>query len=303
MSWWLRSTFRLFTQSLKQVVSDSSFSVHFYVDSPCNSDSCFAWAKGSKMQSRKFTYIVVAVMSIMVLLACKMGNKANSNSSSSNSSSSNSAAEETGVEKVKPAAGTGNVQGKVLYNSKPVENIEVKLCETFNRFLGGCGGKTYTAKTDKDGDYVITNVPPQTYEGLLVRVFDTDSSIFATTGIAGISAAKYEVVADKTLFATTTHIFKGDLKLVSPKAAEKVRGEGLELKWDSYADAAYYKLSVFANDHNVTAPYVNKRIDGTSLTVDTPLQKGTYRWKVEAFNSQDRKLAESADGIEFTVTD
>src|SRR4026208_586852 len=98
-----------------------------------------------------------------------------------------------GVEKVKPAPGTGNVQGKVLYNNAPVENIEVKLCETFSRFLSGCGGrgctrdrvlynkapvenievklcetfsrfpsgcggKTYPAKTDKDGDYVIANV-------------------------------------------------------------------------------------------------------------------------------------------------
>ena len=35
---------------------------------------------------------------------------------------------ETGVEKVKPEPGTGNVQGKVLFNSKPAENIEVKLC-------------------------------------------------------------------------------------------------------------------------------------------------------------------------------
>jgi hypothetical protein len=43
------------------------------------------------------------------------------------------------------------VPGKVLYNSKPVENIEVKLCETFSQFLGGCSGKTYTARTDKGG--------------------------------------------------------------------------------------------------------------------------------------------------------
>src|ERR1700741_251932 len=64
-----------------------------------------------------------------------------------------------GVEKVKPAPGTGNVQGKVLYTNAPVENIEVKLCETFSRFLSGCGGKIYTAKTDKDGDFVITKSP------------------------------------------------------------------------------------------------------------------------------------------------
>ncbi len=78
---------------------------------------------------------------------------------------------------------------------RPVENIEVKLCETFSRFLSGCGGQTYTAKTDKDGDFVITNVPPKEYQGLTVRVFDTDSYVFATTGVAGIAAAKYNVVA------------------------------------------------------------------------------------------------------------
>ena len=128
--------------------------------------------------------------------------------------STNQSAEVQGVEKVKPAAGTGNVQGKVLYNNAPVENIEVKLCETFSRFLSGCGGKIYTAKTDKDGDFVITNVEPKEYQGLTVRVFDTDSYVFATTGIAGISASKYDVVADKTLFVTPTHLFKGDLKPV-----------------------------------------------------------------------------------------
>jgi hypothetical protein len=217
--------------------------------------------------------------------------------------SSTTAPEETGVEKVKPASGTGNVQGKVFYNSKPAPNIEVKLCETFSRFGGGCGGKTLTAKTDSDGVYVITNVPPKTYEALLARVFDTDASIFATAGIAGISAAKYEVTADKTLFVTTTHLFKSDLKLINPKAAEKVSTQTPELKWDSYPDAAYYKLSVHPNDHMVTSPYINKRIDGTSFSVDAPLQKGTYRWKVEAFNGEDRKLAESADGIEFTIAD
>ena len=252
------------------------------------------------MQSRIWTYLATAVMLFAVLLGCKMGKTTTTTNSNSNSASTT---EETGVEKVKPATGTGNVQGKVLYNSKPAENIEVKLCETFNRFLGGCSGKTFTAKTDSEGVYVITNVPPQTYEALLARVFDTDSSIFATSGIAGISAAKYEVVADKTLFVTTTHLFKSDLKIVNPKAAAKVSNQGLELKWDSYPDAAYYKFSVYANDHNVTSPYVNKRVDGTSFSVDTPLEKGTYRWKIEAYNSDDRKLAESDDGIEFTITD
>src|SRR5215218_5892809 len=150
---------------------------------------------------------------------------AKKNGPQSGTASTNQPAPVEGVEKVKPAPGTGNVQGKVLYNGAPVENIQVKLCETFSRFLSGCGGKIYEAKTDKDGDFVITNIEPKEYQGLTVRVFDTDSYVFATTGIAGISATKYGVVAGKTLFVSPTHLFKGDLKVVSPKAGSTVSGQ------------------------------------------------------------------------------
>jgi len=205
-----------------------------------------------------------------------------------------------GVEKVKPAPGTGNVQGKVLYNGAPVENIEVKLCETFSRFLSGCGGKIYTAKTDKDGDFVITNVAPKEYEGLTVRVFDTDSYVFATTGI-GIAQAKYNVEADKTLFVKPTHLFKGDLQVTNPKSGSTVSGDNLELQWQAYPDAAYYKFSLSPDAHLVTPPYINERVDGASFKVNKPLEKGTYRFKVEAFNKSDRKLSETPDDIKFTI--
>lgn len=205
-----------------------------------------------------------------------------------------------GVEKVKPAPGTGNVQGKVLYNNAPVANIDVRLCETFSRFLNGCGGKIYTAKTDKDGDFVITNVPPKEYEGLTVQIFDTDSYVFATTGI-GIAQAKYKVEADKTLFVKPTHLFKADLQVTNPKAGSTVSGENLELQWQAYPDAAYYKFSLSPDEHLVTPPYINERVDGASFKVNKPLEKGTYRFKVEAFNKSDRKLSETPDDIKFTI--
>ena len=212
-----------------------------------------------------------------------------------------SAAPVEGVEKVKPAPGTGNVQGKVLYNNAPVANIDVRLCETFSRFLSGCGGKIYTAKTDKDGDFVITNVPPKEYEGLTVRIFDTDSYVFATTGIAGIASAKYNVVADKTLFVEPTHLFKGDLQVANPKSGSTVSGANLELKWEPYPDAAYYKFTLYPDDHQITPPYINERVDGASFKVNKPLEKGTYRFKVEAFNKSERKLSETPDDIKFTI--
>ncbi len=237
---------------------------------------------------------LLILIAAITTLGCKGGNKTATNSDAARPA-------ETGVEKVKPASGTGNVQGKVLFNSKPAENIEVKLCEKFSRYLSGCGGQTFTARTDKDGEYVITNVPPKTYEALTARVFDTDSYIFATTGLAGISSAKYDVVDGKTFFVAPIHLFKGDLKTTNPKAGSKVSADGLELKWEAYADAAYYKFSTFAEDASVTAPYINERVEGTSFSVSKPMPKGTYRFQVTAYNKDDRKLSESSSDVKFTV--
>ncbi|HEY0171148.1 MAG TPA: hypothetical protein VGB98_08995, partial [Pyrinomonadaceae bacterium] len=153
------------------------------------------------------------------------------------------------------------------------------------------------------GEYVITNVEPKTYESLMARVFDTDSFVFATTGIAGLSSAKYEVAADRTLFVRPTHLFKGDLKPVSPKAGSKVGAQGLELKWQEYPDAAYYKFSLYPTEASVTSPYINQRVEGTTFAADKPLPKGEYRWQMEAYNAGDQKLAESAGDFKFTVTD
>jgi len=243
---------------------------------------------------KRFVIALVCLSAAFAFNGCTKKNSAARNANS---------AEEpvTGVEKVKPAPGTGNVQGKVLYNNAPVENIEVRLCETFSRFLSGCGGKIYTAKTDKDGDYVITNVPPKEYEGLTVKVFDTDSYVFATTGIAGIASAKYKVEADKTLFVTPTHIFKSDLKVLNPKAGSTVSGQDLELKWEPYPDAAYYKLTLYPDDHQITPPYIKERVEAATFKVNKTLEKGTYRYQVEAYNSSDKKLSETPDDIRFTI--
>ncbi len=247
------------------------------------------------MVRREWLVVSVCAMAALVLPGCSR------NGGSKSSAVKGYRSGEAQIEKVKPAMGKGNVQGKVLYNGKPVANNEVKLCETFSRFGGGCGGATYTARTDANGEYVIPNVPPKEYEALLARVFDTSSYVFITTGIAGINAAKYQVTADKTFFAPTTHLFKGDLKVISPKAGSKVSAQGLELQWEPYPDAAYYKFSIFPKDTKITSPYINERVEGTSFTTDQPLAKGAYWWEVEAYNSADQKLSESSNDLKFTV--
>jgi hypothetical protein len=209
----------------------------------------------------------------------------------------------TGVEKEKPEAGKGNVQGKVFYNSQPAANIEVRLCEKFSRFVGGCGGETFTAKTDAAGEYLIKGVPPRIYEGLTAKVFNTDYYVFATSGY--VASAKYKIDEGQTYFAPDTHLFKQDLKLTSPKAGSKIAPEGIEVKWDAYADAAYYKLSVFADTNSGAQPnydYINRRVDGLAFALDKPLTPGSYNVRVEAFNGNDAKLSQSSNDIKFTAT-
>ena len=250
--------------------------------------------------------LIALSLIFIAVLACKTGSKPTANSNGSSKPSADTADApntETGVEKIKPAAGTGNVQGKVLFNSKPAANIEVTLCEKFNQFLGGCDGKKFVARTDKDGEYVVTNVPPQTYEALTARVFESNFYVFATTGITGLSSAKYEVAADKTLFVPPTNLFKSDLKTLNPKAGEKVSTDKPELRWAAYPDAAYYKFSIYPDDLSVTSPYINERVEANTFACDKPLPKGTYRWQVEAYNEDKVKLAESDRDTKFTITD
>jgi hypothetical protein len=209
----------------------------------------------------------------------------------------------SGTEKEKPSPGKGNVQGKALFNEKPAVGVEVKLCQTFSRFGTGCGGETFTTKTDDAGEYLFKDVPPGTYEGLTVKVFDTPYYVFATSGF--VSAAKYVIEADKTYFAPDSHLFKSDLKVLSPKAGSKVAAEKIEVKWEPYQDAAYYKLSIHPDgdgDAASSMKYVGQRVEGESFVLESPLKPGSYRLTLDAFNQNDRKLAQAADDLKFTVT-
>jgi hypothetical protein len=235
--------------------------------------------------------------------AAANANAANTSAPPTKSDSDGTIASGTGVEKEKPAAGKGNVQGKAFFNGQPAVGVEVKLCEKFSRFIGGCTGEQFTTKTDANGEYLIKDVPPRIYEGLTVKVFDTPYYVFATSGI--VQSAKYKVEEGKTFFAPDTNLFKQDLKLLSPKAGSKTGPDNIEVKWDSYPEAAYYKMSVFADSASGAKPeydLINRRVDGQSFTLDKPLAPGSYTCKVEAFNGNDVKLAQSSGDIKFTVT-
>ena len=260
--------------------------------------------------SNRETVIAIFLLAVVVLACKNSGNTNSARSGDSNTNVSSPAKSDgddvihsaTGVEKEKPAVGKVNVQGKVFFNQKPAADIDVKLCEKFNRFIGGCGGETFTTKTDANGEYLIKNVPPGIYEGLTARVFNTPYYVFATSGFVG--SAKYELEPDQTFFAPDTNLFKSDLKLITPKAGAKISGSNIEVKWDPYPDAAYYKFSIHADSSSgaqTEYDFINKRVDGTSYALEKPLSPGAYTCQVVAYNGNDIKLSESADDIKFTV--
>ena len=263
--------------------------------------------------------VAAILLSALVILGCKYSGGVNSSSTNQPVNANTGTAKTTatpakpgadgiissgtGVEKEKPDAGKGNVQGKVFYNEQPAAGVEVKLCETFSQYLGGCGGETFTTKTDSAGEYLIKNVPPRIYEGLTVKVFNTPYYVFATSGI--VQNAKYKIEEGQTFFAPDTNLFKQDLKLLSPKAGAKIGASNIEVKWDSYPDAAYYKFSIYADSSSgakTEYDYINKRVDGSSYALDKPLAPGSYTCTVEAYNGNDIKLSQSPGDIKFTVT-
>jgi hypothetical protein len=195
---------------------------------------------------------------------------------------------------VKPPAGFGNAQGRVLFNEKPAVGVKVSLCKDFS-FMGGCSGKTYDAKTDKDGNYTVDKVPPGDYS-LAVRVFDTDMFIYPTTGI--ISAAKFTVKEGETLDIRATNLFKSDLQILSPRAGDIVKTGTPTLSWKPYPDAANYEVDL--QGATSTEPQ-NIKTAQTKAPVETPLLNGTYAWKVTAFNANGVKLAETRDRSPFKV--
>lgn len=207
---------------------------------------------------------------------------------------------EDGTAKATPESGKANVQGKVLYNGEPVSGVEVKICQKFSRFMGDCSGDTFKTKTDAAGEYLFANVTAGVYEGLLVKVFESNSYVFATQGL-GVSAAKYKFDADETYFAPVTNLFKFDLKLQEPKANATAAGTDLKVKWEAYPNAAYYKLSVNPAEYDSDSTISNERVEGVEYAVTKTLKPGKYTLTLSAYNGSDVKLSELKDRVAFTV--
>jgi hypothetical protein len=198
----------------------------------------------------------------------------------------------------KPQPGTGSIAGRLLWNGEPVVGTEVKLCEKMGMFTG-CEGKQFTAVTDANGIYLLANITPGEY-ALVFHAIDRDSWVYVTSSF--IKAKKFPVEADKTLVLEDQHLYKYDLKHLSPAEKAQVSEAQPALKWEAYPGAAYYEVYLSAEGALSTILRV-KRYTGTEITPDQPLLACEYVWQIEAYNAQGVMIAKYDGYSHFMVID
>ena len=206
---------------------------------------------------------------------------------------------ETGTAIATPKPGKANIQGTVFFNLNPVEGVEVKLCVDAANLYGECMGKKYVAKTDKDGHYLFADLEPQVYNSLFVRVFKTPNYVHAAK--YGFLSLKIRTEADKTFFVPLTSLFKADLKVLNPTQKAKVNGQDLEISWEPYPDAASYSIDLLQYGSPGVHHLDGVKTKANRYKVENPLPNGSYRLRMEAFNSSGIKLAQTGDGVEFSI--
>jgi hypothetical protein len=198
----------------------------------------------------------------------------------------------------KPQSGTGSIAGRLLWNGEPVVGTEVKLCEEMGMFTG-CEGKQFSAVTDSNGIYLLANVTPGEY-ALVFHAIDRDSWVYVTSSV--IKAKKFPVEADKTVVLDDQHLYKYDLKHLSPADKAQVSEALPTLKWEAYPGAAYYEVYLSAEGALSTILRV-KRYTGTEITPDQPLLACEYLWQIEAYNAQGVMIAKYDGYSHFIVID
>ena len=196
-----------------------------------------------------------------------------------------------------PQAGTGSIAGRLLWNGNPVSGTEVKLCEEMGMFTG-CEGQQFTAVTDANGIYLLANIPPGEF-ALVFHAIDRDAWMYVTSSV--IKAKKFTVEADKTVVLEDQHLYKYDLKQLSPADKAQISEAQPTLKWEAYPGAAYYEVYLAPEGALATVLRV-KHYEQTEIAPEAPLLACEYVWQIEAYNSQGVLIAKYDGYSRFTVT-
>ena len=195
-----------------------------------------------------------------------------------------------------PEAGTGSVAGRILWNGQPVVGTEVKLCEKMGMFTG-CEGTQFSSFTDDKGIYLLANITPGEY-ALVFHAIDKNAWIYVTSNV--IDSKKLRIDVGKTQVLEDQHLYKMDMKILTPSKQARLADPQPAMSWEPYAGAAYYKVSLRPDGPYKTVLYDDHFIS-TSITPAQPLIACDYLLKLEAFNEQGVKIAEYDGFWDFTI--
>ncbi|MBN2257431.1 MAG: hypothetical protein JW704_06375 [Anaerolineaceae bacterium] len=253
---------------------------------------------------RKYKLLLVVSMLVLLVLACGSSDQSASQDDDSKGVKATEAplSEPTAIPisvdlpDPEPAAGKGNLSGQVRWNDIGAAGIELKICTEFSWF-GGCEGKIYSTTTDEGGIYIFKDIDPGEY-ALTLRVFDTDSWLYMTTGL--MSEEMYTIDAGETTKVGVSDIFKVDLKALEPTDDSQVQDVRPVLKWEAYEGASTYE--VWLNPDKGDAIASSIKVDINEYTPGKELFNCEYTWSVEAFNDNGTKITETEDYLHFTIT-
>ncbi|MCL5429017.1 MAG: carboxypeptidase-like regulatory domain-containing protein [Chloroflexi bacterium] len=189
-----------------------------------------------------------------------------------------------------PAAGAGNVVGRLLWNGQPVIDLPVKLCDEIE-FFGGCQGQEYDTTTDSSGVFVFADIPPMTY-GLTFHSLESDDWMYFTSGI--LDARDFEVTAGDVLNVGDQNIVKFDVQLVQPAEESQVSQARPVLEWQAYPEADYYEITL--SSQRGYSIFLFDELQETSIASTEDLLNCNYGWYVKAYNDQGIQIAET-EGI------
>jgi hypothetical protein len=192
-----------------------------------------------------------------------------------------------------PAAGMGNVWGRLLWNDQPVPGATVRIGTGVTIVIGGkdrLHEPVYETTTDSDGYYIFTDVQPGRYLRE-IRIWD---QIFHPDGWTFYHP--FTVEAGKIVSKSDHDLVKRDLKLLSPQDGEELETPATALTWEPYPVAAYYMVHLRYETWK-EALLEEQRVDQASIALTTalprPLLPGEYGWSVKAYNANETLVTES----------
>lgn len=108
----------------------------------------------------------------------------------------------------------------------------------------------------------------------------------------------YAMAEESAVLAELTSTFsvKDVLALITPAAFETVGAEP-ELKWQAYPGAVSYQIIVINGDAFPPVVVCDHTTAETSFVVEPPLEPANYSWRVWAFNSSNKLVAELNSNI------